>query len=450
MNSPTYQTIPVTCPNCNNRFASPVLTIIDATQNPEAKALFLSGQINVAVCSQCGHAGMLSTPLVYHDPEKELFLTFVPSELGLPEMEQQRIIGDLTNRVISTLPAEQRKGYLLRPQNFLRLESMVETILEADGITKEMLEAQRTKTDLLARLLRTADENARRVIAQENNAQIDYQFFQILTLNIEIAQAEGQEQTVQQLLALREQLLDWTTIGRETASREQAIKELGTEITREGLLDKLVDAALAEEQAKIETMVAVARSAIDYAFYQQLTERIETAENAGDTHQAETLKTLRETILDLTAQIDAEIQQATEQAAQLLHKILQSDDLEQAVRDNLAQIDDMFLNVLAMNLDAADRAGRSEDMENLQQIGNILMKLIEESQPPEVQLVNKLLAAEYPDGTQALLEENRQQITSELLEIMQLVGQDLTQSGQEEAAQHLAQVREQATALSIH
>lgn len=449
MNTPTYQTVPVTCPNCNNRFVSPVLAIIDVTQNPEAKALFLSGQINVAVCPQCGHAGMLSTPLVYHDPEKELFLTFVPSELGLAEMEQQRIVGELTNRVLSALPAEQRKGYLLRPQNFLRLESMVEAILEADGITKEMLEAQRAKTDLLARLLRTTDENARRVIVQENDTQIDYQFFQILTLNIEIAQAEGQEQTVQQLLALREQLLDWTTIGRETASREQAIKELGTEITREGLLDKLVKAALVEEQAKIETMVAVARSAIDYAFYQQLTERIETAENAGDTHQVETLKALRETILDLVAQIDAEIQQAAEQAAQLLHTILQSDDLEQAVRANLPRIDDLFLNVLAMNLDAAERAGRSEDTEKLQQIGNILMKLIEESQPPEVQLVNKLLTAEYPDGTQALLEENHQQITSELLEIIQLVGQDLAQSGREEAARHLAQVREQAVALSI-
>ncbi len=50
-----YQTVPVTCPNCNHRFASPVLTIIDVGQYPEAKSLFLAGQINIAVCPQCGH-----------------------------------------------------------------------------------------------------------------------------------------------------------------------------------------------------------------------------------------------------------------------------------------------------------------------------------------------------------------------------------------------------------
>ena len=99
MNEPTYQTVPVTCPSCQNRFVSPVLTTIDVGQRPEAKTLFLSGQLNVAVCPQCGHAGVLSTPLVYHDPDKELLFTYLPSELGVPEDERQRLIGDLTNRI---------------------------------------------------------------------------------------------------------------------------------------------------------------------------------------------------------------------------------------------------------------------------------------------------------------------------------------------------------------
>lgn len=72
MNAPAYQNVPVTCPSCGNRFVSPVLTIIDARQNPDAKAMFLSGRINVAACPQCGHAGLLNTPIVYHDPDKEL------------------------------------------------------------------------------------------------------------------------------------------------------------------------------------------------------------------------------------------------------------------------------------------------------------------------------------------------------------------------------------------
>jgi hypothetical protein len=447
LSEPAYQTVPVVCPNCNHRFASPVLGIIDVGQNPEVKNLFLSGQLNIAVCPQCGHAGMLSTPIVYHDPEQELLFTYLPPELELPEPEKQRIIGDMTNRVMSSLPAEQRKGYLLRPRSFLRLEGMVEAILEADGITPEMLQSQRAKSALLNRLLQATSDDARKVIAQENEEQIDYEFFQILTLNIELAQAGGQAETAGRLLSLRKQLLDWTSAGRQVAASEEAIKELGTKVTREGLLQKLVDAALAGEQTKIETMVRVARPAIDYIFYQQLTGRIEAAEKARKTQEAETLSALRESILNLTARIDAELQQAAEKAAHLLQKILRSDDLEKAVHANLNQIDDLFMNALVMNLQAAEQTGQSADIEKLRQISEIIMELIQESQPSEIQLINRLMTAEYPDGTQALLDENHEQINAQLLEIMRLVEEDLQENGRDEFAYRLAQIREQAATM---
>lgn len=447
MSTPTYQTLPVTCPSCQYRFAAPVLTIIDASQSPDAKPLFLSGQINIAACPQCGYAGALNTPLVYHDPENELLFTFVPPELGLPEPEQQRIIGDLTNRVMSSLPAERRKGYLLRPRSFLRLEAMIEAILEADGITREMIDAQRAKADLLDRLLRAGSEEARQVIAQENDAQLDYAFFRLLALNIELAEAEGRGDVTQQMLELRKQLLAWTTTGRDVATREEAIKSLGPEVTREGLLEKLVQAALAGEQGTIETMVTLARPAVDYIFYQQLTARIEAAESAANSHEAKVLRELRQTILELTARIDAQVQQATEEAAQLLQKILDSTDPEKLMRDNLEQVDELFLGVLGTSIQMAERSGRTEEVEKLQQIGEMLTRIILESQPPEIQLINRLLAAEYPDGTQALLEENRPRVDAGLLDIMQLVGEDLSQNGQEEAAQRLAQIREQASTL---
>jgi hypothetical protein len=324
---------------------------------------------------------------------------------------------------------------------------MIEAILEADGITPEMLEAQRTKAALLERLLNTPNEDARQIIIQENDEQIDYEFFQILSLNIEIAQAREEEPVVQQLLALREQLLTLTTAGQEAAARQEAIRELESGLTREELLDKLVAAALADEQTKVETMIMVARPAIDYAFYQQLTERIEAANHSGNAQEAKTLKAMRETILELTAEIDAEMQQAAENAGQLLQEILQSDDVEKAILAHLDQVDELFLNVLASNLDAAVKLGQTQLAEKLRETSDIVMKLIEESQPPEVRLISKLLSAEYPAGTQALLDENRQQVNSQLLEIMQLIEQDLSRNGQVEAAQRLAQIREQATTL---
>ncbi len=426
---------------------SPVLTTIDAGLDPEAKALFLSGQINIAACPQCGHAGMLSTPLVYHDPDKELLFTYVPAELGLPENEQQRIIGDLTNRVMSSLPSEQRKGYLLRPRSFLRIEGMVEAVLEADGITPDMLEAQRAKADLLERLLHAPSDESRRTIAQENDDLLDYEFFQILTLNIELAQANAQEQANNQLLELRQQLLKWTTAGRELASREDAIRELGSGITRESLLDKLVEAFRAGSIPKVETMIAVGRPAIDYVFYQQLTARIEAEEEKGNSSEADKLKELRERVLDVTAQVDAELQRATEQASELLQQMLASEDLEESARAHLDQIDELTLNALALNLQAAHQAGRTDEAHKLQQLGDVLMKLIQESQPPEIQFINSLLTSDYPDGTRELLEENREQVNESMLELMRLVEEDLSQSGRVELAQRLAEIKKQAISL---
>ena len=447
MNTPAYQTIPVTCPSCGNRFVSPVLSTIDAGLEPEAKTLFLSGQINVAACPQCGHAGMLNAPLVYHDPDKELLFTYVPAELGLPETEQQRIIGDLTNRVISSLPPEQRKGYLLRPRSFLRIEGMIEAVLEADGITPDMLEAQRAKVSLLERLLQAASDESRRSIVQENDEQLDYEFFQILTLNIELAQANAQEEARGKLLELRRQLLEWTSAGREVAAREDAIRELGTEVTRESLLEKLVEAFRAGEETKVDTMIALGRPAIDYVFYQQLTARIEAEEEKAKFPEAEKLKALRERVLDVTAEVDAGLQRATEQANTLLEEILASEDLEASVRANLDQIDELTMNALALRLQAAERAGRTGEAQKLQQLGDTLMKLIQEGQPPEIQFINGLLTADYPDGTQSLLEDNRQQIDERMLELMQLVEDDLAKNGRVELAQRLAEIKKQATSL---
>jgi hypothetical protein len=442
-----YQTVPVTCPQCGNRYVSPVLTIVDAGQDPEAKALLLSGQMNVAVCPQCGQTGMLNAPLVYHDPEQELLFTYVPGDLSLPEVERQRIIGDLSSRVMSALQPEQRKGYLLQPRNFLRLGSLVEAILEAEGITPEMLAAQRAKAELLNRLLQNSGQ-ARQVIARENDQQIDEPFFQLLELNLALAMQAEQQAAAESLLQLRKELLQWTNYGQQVAAREEAIASLGERISREDLLDKLIEAALAGKQIQVETMVAVARPVIDYIFYQQLTDRAEAAQRTGDRPRAEQLKALRSRILSLTEEIDAELAQATEEASRFLEQVLSSDDPEKALQAHLDQVDELFLSVLSARMEAAHKAQRREEAEKLERVAQAMIRIIEESQPPEVQLVNELMTADYPEGTAQMLAEKRDQLTPTLLEIMQQISQDLAARGREEAATRLSQIREQAEALA--
>lgn len=447
--STPYQSIPVTCSRCNHRFVAPVKSIIDVGLDPVDKRRLFSGRLNVAACPQCGSAGMLATPLVYHDPDKQLFLVFLPPELHLPESEQQRIIGSLTQEVMSTLPAEGRKGYLLNPRTFFSLDRLMTAILEADGITEDMLEAQHAKMQLLEQLLRTDVRDEREALVRAQDEQLDYEFFQLLTANIEYAESNGRDEVVQDLTDLREQLLAWSSVGREVTARQEAIEALGDTITREALLDKLIEAAHSQDDIKIETMVAIARPAIDYVFYQQLTERIDQATSSGQLDEANTLRALRERILELAEALDEGVRRAAEEATTHLQQILKADDLPAAVMQHLADIPDLglFLNVLAANINAAEEAGQTEALERLRRVSELITAAIEEASPPEIRLVNKLLAADYPDGTRALLHEQASRVDDQLLELMNLMRESLAQSGRSELAEKLDQIRAQAQTM---
>src|SRR5574341_2217194 len=128
----------INCPNCRQPIVADIEQLFDVGEDPAAKQRLLSGTTNVVRCPHCGFQGNLATPLVYHDPDKELLLTFFPPEVNLPRDEQERLIGASINQVVNRLPQEKRKGYLLRPQAMLTLQGMIERILEADGITREI------------------------------------------------------------------------------------------------------------------------------------------------------------------------------------------------------------------------------------------------------------------------------------------------------------------------
>ena len=89
------------CPQCQTPILADVQQLFDVGAHPQDKQIFLSGAHNIAQCENCGFQGMLATPIVYHDPEKELLLTFVPAEIGLPRDEQEKLIGGLINQAVN-------------------------------------------------------------------------------------------------------------------------------------------------------------------------------------------------------------------------------------------------------------------------------------------------------------------------------------------------------------
>ncbi|NPV78486.1 MAG: hypothetical protein HPY59_19180 [Anaerolineae bacterium] len=402
------------CPRCRQPVIVEVDQLFDTTADPQAKQRLLSGSVNQIRCPNCGYQGMLATPLVYHDAEKELLLTYFPPELGLPVNEQERMIGPLINQVLNRLPPEKRKAYLLRPQTMLTVDTMIERILEADGITKEMIEGQQKRIMLLQRLLSASPENRSEIIKQETEL-IDTDFFGIMNRLIEASMAQGDQQTAHLLAGLQQQLLNETAVGRELQSQareaEAAIKSLQEAskkgLTREILLELMISAPT---ETRLSTLVGMTRSGMDYTFFQLLSERIE---NASDDKEKEKLIALREKLLEMTKAIDEAVNDKMQSSRKLLADILLAQDTEKALEEKLDNVDEFFIEAVKSELQEARQAGDLGKIEKLQKIGAILQKLT--APPKEIEVIENLLRAEDESAKQAVLEKNADQITPDFL-----------------------------------
>ncbi|HRQ23934.1 MAG TPA: CpXC domain-containing protein, partial [Anaerolineales bacterium] len=204
----------IACPRCKQMIPANVEQLFDVTADPQAKQRLLSGGSNYARCPHCGYEGRLATPVVYHDNEKELLLTFFPPELALPLNEQEKMIGPLIKQVTDRLPPEKRKGYLLSPQANLTYESMIETILGKDGITPEMIKGQQERVQFMERLMQVTSKDVRSELIKQNEKIIDEQFFALFSRIAQNAMQSGQEPIARAMIEIQTQLLEETAYGR--------------------------------------------------------------------------------------------------------------------------------------------------------------------------------------------------------------------------------------------
>jgi hypothetical protein len=434
--SPQMATI--ACPNCRRQFTVQVHTIIDADQDPAAKTRLLQGQTNVAICPQCGTGGTLSMPFLYHDSQKELLFVYTPPSNMMDNDRQQRLIGSLINTVMTSLPPEKRKGYLFQPRNFLSIETMLDEIIMADGITREQLESQKRKLGLLERFMGAMSDDVIEAIAKENEKDLDYEFFLLLNNLVENVTAQGNEAEATRLRTLHQKLLLFSGAAQQGEARSAQI------LTQEQFLKQLLEAEDKEQQ---KALVAVARPALNYGFFQQLTATIEEAQQAGDSEKASQLLDLRSKILAWIGELDAEVKNIWENKAKLIQEILQSPDWRAALESHWQEIDSVFLTILGSNVQLAQERGNDQAVSALQQLSDLALLVAREHAPPEVQLLNRLFEADYPEGTQRVLEESRDLINAGFLEMMDHVAQDLTAQGRQEDINTLHLIRAQAAEM---
>ena len=428
----------ITCSNCRRQFTIPVYRIIDVGQDPAAKDRLLQGQINVATCPQCGTGGTLSVPFLYHDPQKELLFAYTPPSTVMNNDQQQRFIGSSINTVMSSLPPEKRKGYLFQPRTFLSIETMLDEIIMADGISRQQLESQRRRFGLLERLVSAVSDDVIEVIASENEKDLDYEFFLVLNNLIERMSAQGNQTESARLQTLRQKLLQYSDAARQGEAKSAQV------LSKSELLRSLLQTGDEEQQ---KALVAAARPLLDYGFFQALTGMIEEAKKAGNTEKANQLSSLRSKLLAWIDELDAQVKKIWQRKAELIRESLQSPDWRATLEPHWQEIDPIFLTILGNNIELAQKQGNAQAATTLQQLADLALVIAREHVPPEVQLLNQLLEADDPEATQRILEQNRDRLDANFLNLIDSVIKNMTAQGLQQGTQALQLLRTQVQAM---
>ncbi|HJZ46686.1 MAG TPA: CpXC domain-containing protein [Roseiflexaceae bacterium] len=442
MSAPAPQVIQLACPNCRTPMRAQVFTVIDVGVQPELKNYLLAGQLNVAVCPNCGTPAMIAAPLIYHDPAKQLFLVHFPQQLNARPEEQERFIGDATSLIMRDLPADAPKGYLLAPRRFLTLNSLLDAVLEADGISREVIEAQRARVELISRMAEAFEQGEQQLAdaVAQNKAALDYEFFATLTAFADASAQGGRDDSAQLLENLRAKLIELT--GFDASSLDRAGDEY-EDLDLDEAIQRLADAA----DAELEQTIAELRPVLDYSFFEAWTARIDAAAQAGDSATAERLTARRALILETVERMDKQAQQLFEAGAKVLEEILAAPDIAAALRERSDKIDEAFLLVLQANAAAAQRMGNTQAVERLAEIERLALQIAQESLSPEERFINDLLSAEKPQDATKLLRQNPRMITADFVKRLNELADQMEGNGRKPLGERLRQLGREAGAM---
>jgi len=430
----------VPCPQCHQPITIELTRLFDTNTDPEAKQKLLSGSANYFKCPICGAQGVYPTPIVYHDPDKELLLTFFPPDLHTPINEQERILGPMIKKAMDDLPPEKRKSYLFRPQTMLTQQRLFETILEADGITPEMIKAQQEKLHLLQQLLGASAEGLPEMI-QQNDEKIDEEFFMILSSLAQASAAAGDQESLAALNALQKALIEHSTLGKtaamEAAETQEAVKELQelskTGLTREKLLDLLIKSS--NSDIRLTTIATMVRSGLDYTFFQLLSDKIEASSGEEKAH----LESLRQRLLTITQAVDEAMKTQLEEARKLVNELLAAEDVEKATQEALPRINQAVLEVINQEAKAAQAAKDEAKLRKLSQIINVIQSA--DSSNAYLGLIDALLQEESAENRVIILEESGDLVNDEFVQLLAgLIGQLEQQGDQQEVLDQLKEL----------
>jgi hypothetical protein len=319
----------------------------------------------------------------------------------------------------------------------MSLTSMLDTILEGEGIPKAALEAQRKRTELLGRLLAVAeDEQGLQQVVEANKDAIDYEFFLTLSAYVEAAEQDQDEESLRRFTELRDRVATMVGFTGQDGEAEP-----------EQDLNQAIDALLQADENSLPEVIAEYRPLLDYDFYEVLSERIDAAHAAGDSAEADRLAARRDLVRDTAEQMDRDAQELFERAAQTLQAILDAPDQRAALVEHREELDEAFMLVVGANAQQAARAGNQEIVQRLDAIQQQAMEVIQEALSPEERLIGQLLSAEKPQDATKLLRQNASSINTGFVKRLNEMAGEMETAGRKEVSDRLRQLGREAASM---
>jgi len=162
----------------------------------------------------------------------------------------------------------------------------------------------------------------------------------------------------------------------------------------------------------LQAFVSLARQGMDYAFFQMISDRIERARGEGRNR----LSALRSKLLEMTQEYDRQLEAHIQGTRELIETLLQSEDVSQAMAENIAIVDQYFLAEVTHMQEQARKDGDLDKSAKLQKILDAIEA--ENAAPPELELLEEYLEAQGEDGRRKFLEEHDAEITQEFLDML--------------------------------
>jgi hypothetical protein len=408
-----------------------IVNIIDAEAQPHLKSQLLAGRLNASNCPKCGAPVMLAAPLIYHDGSKQFCFVHIPQQLlaSAKGVELERFVGSATNLLMNELPPDAPKGYLLAPKRFLTMQTLVEAVFEGDGITKEMLDAQRKRVDIMSQLLDAMSQGdvALHAVLQANQADIDEEFTKTLAAFVDASRMSGDPEGIAQLSALQSKMAQFVG-GAATFAYETLITQL----------------LAAGDEATVTQIITANQEIIDYTFFDIVTNRINDATTDGDEALASQLTAMRDQVIEIFQQLQADLEAAYMQAGEVLDAVFAAEDLVAALTAHLPLLNETFDILVDGQRTMAERAGDLAAAERLQTIAELTIQVKADALSPEERVVQALLTAE---NATRYIRENIGDITNGVVKRLNELSEDYTTKGKTEEADRVKRIAREAGAM---